>query len=349
MNARAVTVQGGLALAGLVAAYFTWQRQPELAAGEVFAFDVTRNDLETVRYGDDEVKNWAELSRGKDSNGALTWVRLSGVDATAVAFPSGHPYVPTKVPERLVRGNESAERVFESFAPLRATRALGVLDAGLLKDLGLDVTKKFIEVTARGNKRRFAIVPAPPGGNDPYIRDAADGRVYIIARHLMSDLQAASINLVERRLHSFRMEDVDRIEIAAAGKKREFIATRNDDSLPGVRLAPREAPDKPDQTAKNWHDRVFNLFPSEVLGKDELPPPAAPVVAIRLAYSSRGRALGWMELARAGTATAAVSTVDPPQQSSEIFGRSDFSAGWTKLPADAAALISEGETLLRRK
>ena len=36
MTGRAVALQGGLALLGLAAAYFTWQRQPELQSGEVF-------------------------------------------------------------------------------------------------------------------------------------------------------------------------------------------------------------------------------------------------------------------------------------------------------------------------
>ena len=43
--------------------------------------------------------------------------------------------------------------LFDKFAPLRASRSLGSLDAAVLKDLGLDSTQKFIEVTARGIRR----------------------------------------------------------------------------------------------------------------------------------------------------------------------------------------------------
>ena len=39
MTSKAVALQGGLAVVGLVAAYITWQRQPELQAGEVFVLD----------------------------------------------------------------------------------------------------------------------------------------------------------------------------------------------------------------------------------------------------------------------------------------------------------------------
>ena len=52
MTGRGVVIQGLLAAAGLAAAYTTWQREPELSTGEVFAFDVAKGDLEKVRYED---------------------------------------------------------------------------------------------------------------------------------------------------------------------------------------------------------------------------------------------------------------------------------------------------------
>jgi hypothetical protein len=344
MNARAVAVQGGLAVAGLLSAYFTWQRQPELTAGEVFALDVAKSDLEKVRFEDQETKSWAELIRDKDENGTFVDLHLSGSDASGIPMPSGHPSVPIKVPERTVRGNEAALHLFEKLAPLRATRALGTLDAAKLKDLGLDTTKKHIEVVARGTKRRFAIAPAPLGGTDPYIRDEQDQRVYIIARSILSDLQSASVNLVERKMHTFPIEDVDRVVIATGGgaKKKEFRGSRID-QLPGIRLS-APGSEKADETAKNWHDRVWNLFPSEVMGKGELPTNGAPKVAVRVEYFSRGRSLGWVELARdAGTNE---STAQPA--ASVTYSRSEFSLGWMKMPADAANLITEGESLVAR-
>jgi Domain of unknown function (DUF4340) len=347
MNTRGVAVQGGLAAAALVAAYFTWQRQPELVAGEVFALDIAKGDLEKVRYEDKDLKSFAELVRDKDENGTFVSVRLSGSDATGVHMPSTHPAVPIKVPERYVRGNEAAQRLFERIAPLCATRALGVLDGAKLKDLGLDTTKKRIEVVGRGTRRSYAISPAPPGGMDPYIRDEKDGRVYIVSRTILSDLQAATTNLVERRMHSFKIEDVDRLVVYAAGKKKEFRANRIEE-LPGIRLTPMTG-DKPDETTKNWHDRVWNLFPSEVLGKGEQPDGGAPKAAVRVEYFMRGRSLGWVELARKPAPQVNDSTTTPtPAAADAAFGRSEFSLGWMKLPQDANALINEGETLVGR-
>jgi hypothetical protein len=348
MNPRDVMTQGALALVGLVLAYTTWQRQPELQAGEVFAVDIASGDLEKVRYEDGEFKSWAELSRDKDSSGRFVAVHLSGSDASGIPMPSGHPSVPIKVPERLVRGNDGANRLFERFAPLRATRALGALDASKLKDLGLETTKKKIEIISRGSKRRFAIAPAPPGGSDPYLRDEADGKVYIIPHGILTDLQSAQTNLVERRLHPFRIEDIDRIKVTAGGKEREFKASRIDD-LPGIRLSPVGS-DKTDENAKNWHDRVWNLFPSDVLGKGEAPKEGTPKVSVRVEYFARGRSLGWVELARTTPAPANESSASPaPSGPDAAYARSEFTLGWAKIPSDAFGLITEGESLVNKK
>ncbi|HXU80808.1 MAG TPA: DUF4340 domain-containing protein [Polyangia bacterium] len=340
MTGRAVAIQGGLALASLVTAYFTWQRQPELQVGEVMAVDLAPSDLEKVRFEDSDLKSWSELIRDKDKNGPFVALHTSGSDASGVPMPSGHPSVPIKVPERTVRGNDAADNLFKKLAPLRASRALGSLDATKLKDLGLDTTKKHIEVVGRGTRRRFAIAPAPPGGSDPYIRDEADGRVFIVSRGILTDLQSASVNLVERRLHSYPIEDVDRIVITAGTRKKEFRGSRIGE-LPGIRLSPPGS-EKADETAKNWHDRVWNLFPAEVMGKGESPAAGPPKVAIHVDYFSRGHQLGWVELAR----EAAPMESSAAPASNVAYARSDFSLGWMKLSADAGALITEGEKLV---
>ncbi|HEY0711040.1 MAG TPA: hypothetical protein VGF45_00080, partial [Polyangia bacterium] len=131
MTPRSVAIQGALAFVALILAYTTWQRGPELFAGETFILDITKNDLEKVRYEDQEGKSWSELAKAKDDDGTFVTVRMSGYDNTKVGLPSGHPGIPLKLPERLVLGNESAQRLFERFSPMRAQRALGVLDPNM--------------------------------------------------------------------------------------------------------------------------------------------------------------------------------------------------------------------------
>jgi hypothetical protein len=352
MSSRSVMIQGALAALAMLFAYATWQRQPELTAGEVFVLDLTKNDLQKVRFEDQEAKTWNELTKERDASGNFVTVRLSGYDNTSSAMPAGHPGVVLKMPERLVRGSETAQRLFDKFAPLRGKRALGVLDGGKIKELGLDASKKFLEVTARGVKRRFAIVPAPPGGSDPYIKDVQDNKVYVLDRPILTDLQAATTNLVDRRLHAFKIEEIDRVVMTSGPKRKEFVASRIEE-FPGIRLAPKETPDKPDATTKNWHDRIFGLFPTEVLGKGETPASGAPIVSLKLEYFSRGRLIGWVELGRitksAEQTSSSSSTPPPPPPTPDVMVRSEHTLGWYRVTSDSNQLLTEGETLVNKK
>jgi hypothetical protein len=61
----------------------TWQRQPELQPGEVFVLDITKNELEKIRFDDEDAKTWAELQPGSDENGSFVALRLSAREAPA--------------------------------------------------------------------------------------------------------------------------------------------------------------------------------------------------------------------------------------------------------------------------
>jgi hypothetical protein len=189
----------------------------------------------------------------------------------------------------------------------------------------------------RNGRRAFAIVPAPSGGTEPYLRDDQSGQVFLVARAFLSDFQAAASLLVERHAHSFRLEEADRIAVSQGTTRREFLVSRGEG---GARLSPASAPDKPDSAFKTWHDRVFGAWPVEVLGKDETPLEGAPQIELRVEYSLRGRRLGFIEIGK----TADLAT---PSESSkpQLFARSERTLGWFKLTADN--LLADGQALLR--
>ena len=341
MNGKAVLVQGGLALVGLAAAYVTWQRQPELQAGEVFVLDLTKNELDKVRFDDEDAKTWVELQRESDNNGSFVALRLSERGAPGAKTTASTPDASKRTPERVVRGSDGAKTLYERFAPLRATRALGVLEAAKLKDLGLAATRKHITVVTRSGRRAFALAPAPLGGTDPYLRDQTDGRVFVVPRSILSDFQAAATSLVEHHLHGFRLEDADRLSMASGSAKKEFRVARSTDGR-GVEIAWTGAPDKPDPAARTWHERAFSLWPSESLGKGEVPAEGEPRTKLRLDYFARGRSLGWLEIAEAPGQS--VSTAAPA--SHKIFyARSESTLGWVKLAGDTDTVVSEGVKL----
>jgi hypothetical protein len=344
VTGKAVVVQGGLALLGLVAAYFTWQRQPELQAGEVFVLDITKNELQSLRFDDEDAKTWVELQRDSDDNGSFVALRLSGRAApeTKSTAPVADAANPT--PERVVRGGDAAKTAYERFAPLRATRALGVLDAAKLKDLGLAASKKHITVVTGAGRRIFDIASAPLGGTEPYLRDQSDGRVFVVSRSILSDFQTAATSLVERHLHGFRLEEADRVSIAAGSAKKEYRVARTADGK-GVEIAAAAVPDKPDPTARAWHERVLGLWPSESLGKGELPAEGEPQTRLRLEYFAHGRSLGWLTIAEGtGPALQSVSSAAPTPKK-VFYARSELTLGWVKLSGDSEALVAEGVKL----
>lgn len=340
MTYRQVAMQGALALAALVAAYFTWQRDAELAPGEVVVVDVSKGEIVGVRFEDQEKSTWVELGHAADENGSFISVHLSPQDEAKKPAGAKEPAATgNKTPDRVVRGSDAAEKLFASFAPLRASRSLGVLAADKLKDLGLASSQKRITLTLRNGKRIFAIAPAPPGGAEPYLRDEQDGRVYVVGRSFLSDFASATSLLVERRAHAFRLEDADRMVVTRGTLRREFFIFHGDD---GVRLAPASAPDKPDTTAKTWHDRIFSVWPVEVLGKDEAPAEGTPQPELRVDYSARGRHLGFVEIAKVSDVSSSVEK----DAKDTFYARSERTLGWFKLSADARTLLSDVQGIL---
>ncbi|HEX7599935.1 MAG TPA: hypothetical protein VF518_17075, partial [Polyangia bacterium] len=325
------------------AAYLTWQRQPELQSGESFILDITNNELQLVRFDDEDAKSWVELQPSSDANGSFISLHLSGKDAQEAKEAKDKTPAAKAIPERILRGSEAAKALFERFAPLRAVRALGVMEAAKLKDLGLATAKKHLTVQTRSGRRVFDLAPAPMGGTDPYLRDQADGRVFVVTRSILSDFQAASNSLVERHLHGFRLEDADRASMAAGSAKKEFRVARSADGH-GVEIAASTTPDKPDSSARTWHERAFGLWATESLGKGEKPAEGEPELKLRLEYFARGRSLGWVDLAEAAPPVEAVSTAAPAAKKT-FYARSENTAGWVKLANDSESLFSEGVKL----
>jgi hypothetical protein len=174
MKVPAVAFQGLLAVVGLVAAFLLWQRGPTSAPGEVVVLEAPLRALRRVRYEDES--RAVELFRDAREEGAL-WLRLDS---------------------RELRANETAEGLFARFAPLRATRSLGVLDAEKLAEVGLkDSPRKLTVVLTQGVHTFTLAAPAVSWGS-PYLRREADGHVFLLGPWLLPDLEGAAHRLVAR-------------------------------------------------------------------------------------------------------------------------------------------------------
>ncbi|HVU52746.1 MAG TPA: hypothetical protein VHL80_18825 [Polyangia bacterium] len=346
MTGRSAAVQGGLAALGLLAAHLTWQREPERAPGEVTVVDASKADVPRIRFEDDA--NILAVERRSENGEPGVWVHLepkapkaAPPKASDKATPAGPPAPPETpaYPPRDVRGNADGLKLIDRFAPLVSPRAFGVMQGDKLKELGLDAPTRHLEVVVRGDTRKYDVGIALNAQNgEAFLRDARDGRIYLMPRQLLGELSNGK-RLVDPRLHTFETKEFDKVAVTVGGKTREWIHLGRENFQTDA-YAPAKTPDKHDQTAKNWLDEVWRTFPMEVLGKDEVPKGGPPKVAFRIDYTEKGKPVGWIEIARGGTSGDGMSS--EPQDN--IFARSEHSVGWARLHS-GDMLISDAEKL----
>jgi hypothetical protein len=366
MKLHGAWIQSALAAAGLIAAYVTWQRPAEQTDAEVVVLDVARPTVERLRYEDD--RRVVEVIPGREG----TWIRhtekpppppppppvavadggtvsdggtgaiasgasdagmhgksilASGAgDAGTSARADVAPAVvaPPPAPKtREYRANESTDRLMEKFAPLRAVRALGVLPAEKLQEMGLADAKRILEVVTTSGTHRFKVAGEALGMGSPYAMDVRDGRVYVLRGTLLSDLEFASNRLVDRRLHAFGDREFDGVVVRSGDKERRLVKA-------GDKLA--AAPQQPvDEFATNWHERIWRTMGIDVLGRGEMPAAGTPKVELRVDYVRGNAPVGFIEMGKVG---------------SDVFARTEHTAGWVRLHAGSAQILDERQKVV---
>ncbi|MGZ6028691.1 MAG: hypothetical protein ACXWK5_04650 [Myxococcaceae bacterium] len=243
-------------------------------------------------------------------------------------------------PDRNLRGNETAEQLLDRASPPMATRDLGIASAERRTDLGLEASSKRLQLDTRPGAGAGTVlgstsipgvvfpfvVSTPPGASGAYLL-APDGQLWLIHESLVQDLSAASSRLVDRRLHAFRSDEPDALQLQLDGRTRSFVVRKAQGS---TRVAPAEDPDAPSPEATAWADRVWKLAPLEVLGAGETPREGTPVSTLRVEYLRARKTLGFLELARAGN---------------DWFARTEHTAGWVRLPPQTSTVREQADRL----
>ncbi len=367
MRGRPVLVQAAIAAGALALAAVVWTRPPPQGApGEVPVAPLARGEVKAVHW--DDGSHQVDVFRASDTDRTV-WVRIAtspslqapdaGVAADAGMTADAGPAASTTSiradagmrgradgglsdvlraikeapppPERELRGNETAEQLLDRASPPMATRDLGIATAERRTELGLEASSKRLRLATTpglplpGQSLEF-VVSTPPGAAGAYLL-APDNHLWLIQESLVQDLSAAASRLVDRRLHAFRSDEPDALQLQLDGATRDFIVRKAQGS---TRVAPAENPDAPSPEATAWADRAWRLAPIEALGRGETPREGTPAVALRVDYSRDRKPLGFLELGRAGT---------------EWFARSEHTAGWMRLAAQAGALREQAERL----
>src|SRR5262249_8714370 len=150
-------------------------------------------------------------------------------------------------------------------------------------------------IVARGVTHVFD-VGAPTGVSDPYVKDQKDQRVYVLGGGIVSDLESAAVRLVDRSLHTFKAGDWDGLSLTLGPQEGELVLQSGEKPTESKLVSKKTQ--KADTEAKNWHDKVFRLVVTEVLGKDEKPASGDPAPVLKLEYSLKGKPKGWLEIGR---------------------------------------------------
>ena len=234
-------------------------------------------------------------------------------------------------PPRELRGNEVAEQLLQRLSPPMASRDLGIATAARRGELGLEASSKRLRLdtgqglSAPGRILEF-VVSTPPGAAGAYLL-APDGHLWLVQEALVQDLSAAASRLVDRRLHAFRSDEPDALQLQLEGRTRAFVVRKVQGA---TKVAPAENPDAPSADATTWADRLWRLAPLEVLGRGETPREGPPTAVLRVEYARDRRPVGFLELARAG---------------GEWYARTEHTAGWVRLPPQSASLREQAERL----
>jgi Domain of unknown function (DUF4340) len=348
VKARSAAVQGGLALAGLVAAYVTWQRPKETVKSEatISVMSASKQTLEQVHF--DDGTRFVDVVKKVDGEPRL-WVTSGFLPGkTPPPFDAGEPVLldggvdagliavsppPEPPPTREVLANDRADNVFSRFMPFEATRALGTLNSEKLDELGLAGSERHLALTVAGQVRSFIVSKPISGIIGSYVQDARSGEVFLVQSSIFNELDPTSQLLVDRRLHTFKQADFDAFTVTLEGKKTDFVQT--DAAISATaKVARASAPEKADELAKNWHDKIFNrLVVTEVLGKGETPKPGEPKVALRLDYSSHGVKKGWLEIGF--------------DQKKGTWARSENTASWVSIHQGSEEMVLEATKVVQ--
>jgi hypothetical protein len=359
VKARGAALQGAIAAGALALAASLWLGGPPKSEATAVIADLPPGSVQRLIW--DDGSHRVEVVRIRPGEPGV-WLRTArspsllapdaGTDAGPVAGPADAGRPPSARPDggasadggtrgdagpsplelappapaRELRGNETAEKLLDQFSPWTAPRALGVLDAAKLRELGLEISPRQLELVTPSGHLTFG-VSVPVGTGASYVR-TVEGQVFVLGGTLIQDLTSASSRLVDRRAHAFRPEEPDRLVVHLGAQSRTLLQRR----LGGVaRISGEAHPDTPDVYAQAWVERLVKLVPSDILGKGEVPVEGEPHVELRVDYQRSGRPIGFTEVGRAGTGW---------------FVRSEHTVGWLRVVGRAEALVHDAERVV---
>ena len=332
---RSIFVHAGLAVTSAVIAIGVWTRdkQPKaLVQSDVTIWQGKPKDVESIVY--DGKKKRVELTSKKDDLGR--WFVGSVEKEKAAPRPAPDAGAPEPAAgEKVVTGIVSitpAEKLLDVLAPLKAIRAVGQLPADREAEFGFTEPEGTLTVKLGGAERKLLFGGPTPGGSDRYVRDPANGEVYVVKGQVFRDVDTAESALMERDLHEWKDAEVAAAKIIAGGKNRTVVRGSTEAKRFWADEASKETAD---ETIGNWMSKVDRLRPSEY--QQAAPDPRETVVRIEYTGSG-GTALGWLEVVRGPTGDSGKPQYFVLSERTRIHGKVTGSVG-EQVEQDVASIV----------
>lgn len=329
---QSIFVHAGLVVTSAVIAIGVWTRdkQPKaLVQSDVTLWQGKPKDVESIVY--EGKKKRLELSAKKDDLGRY----FVGSVEKEKAAPRPAPDAPEPAAgEKVVTGLMSitpVEKLLDVLAPLKAIRAVGQVPADREGEFGLSEPEGTLTVKMGTAERKLLFGGPTPGGSDRYVRDPANGEVYVVKGQIFRDVDTAESALMERELHEWKDAEIVTAKIVAGGKSRTVVRGGTDAKRFWADEAAKETAD---ETIGNWMSKVDRLRPTEYL--QAAPEPRETVV--RIEYSGAGGALGHLEIIRGPAGDTGKPQYFVQTERTRLHGKVTGSVG-EQVEQDVATLV----------
>ncbi|MFH1132428.1 MAG: DUF4340 domain-containing protein [Pseudomonadota bacterium] len=355
---RSVIFHSVILAVALVAAYFTWTREPSTSDDKISVLNL-RNGVDNVLYEEPDLK--VDISKRKDDIGTFYWAKTDLLekpprkpDPTKYSHKHEKNAAPEKAkPESDIKvesanqpqkgenpeveptpiqkinefkGNEKAQELMENLATLEAVRALGEVPADKLKNFGLNDSKTKLTLRSGSNHRVFVIGSKTYGNMDFYVQDMQDKHVYVVKPGNLQDLKYAQYRLVDRKLHTFDITEIDRTVVSAKESKKTFVQ-RNRRKMSDAYWT-NENSNQKRETYSNWLTKLLKLLAVEYIQQK----PEGLKEVLNVQYSLGPKQVGSFRLFSAPK----IATDPKAEQTDEYYAVTENTREYVKLPRTSA-------------
>ncbi|MEM6992377.1 MAG: DUF4340 domain-containing protein [Myxococcota bacterium] len=280
---RGVILYAVLLLASMTWAYATWTHEGELDPDEaVIILDGKPETLVSVVYDSEKID--VTLSMYDDELGRYAWAEVvPKADAEAPEPQPDNPHAPPPpdLSPAAFKVGKSGDKTIEGLAPFTAKRRLEGVAEDQLADLGLQPAEATLTISREGREpKTYELGGNAFGGVNVYVRDPADGSLYLVDAKLIAPLQAAKRTLVDRTLFPGAQKDVRQVAVTEGVRSVTFVQKNPDDRE--ARFWAVEGEDSANPTAAAWLDKALTLSAAEYLVDSEAPADLAPVFTMTI-------------------------------------------------------------------